>query len=88
MVSLAVKSWPPSLKPLPLKPAKSVPSVRNGYHLIKVEEKRAAAEPNFEKSKEEIEEYLFNQKLQQEYNPWLQEVSGNYQIETFLNTAS
>jgi len=59
-----------------------------GYHLIKVEEKRAAAEPNFEKSKEEIEEYLFNQKLQQEYNPWLQEVSGNYQIETFLNTAS
>lgn len=59
-----------------------------GYHLIKVEAKKAAEEPNFEKNKTEIKEYLFNQKLQQEYNPWLQEVSAGYKIETFLNAAS
>ncbi len=58
-----------------------------GFHLIKVEEKKAAEEPDFEKNKAAIKEYLFNQKLQQEYNPWLQEVSGNYKIETFLNAA-
>ncbi|HEY8392065.1 MAG TPA: peptidylprolyl isomerase [Capillibacterium sp.] len=58
-----------------------------GYHLIKVEAKKAAEAPNFEKNKEEIKEYLFNQKLQAEYNPWLQEVAADYKIETFLNAA-
>ncbi|NLW59234.1 MAG: foldase [Firmicutes bacterium] len=58
-----------------------------GYHLIKVEEKREAAAPDYEKSKADIKEYLFNQKLQQEYNPWLQEVSADYEIKNFLSTA-
>lgn len=58
-----------------------------GYHLIKVEEKREAAAPDYEKSKADIKEYLFNQKLQQEYNPWLQEVSADYEIQNFLSTA-
>jgi foldase protein PrsA len=57
-----------------------------GYHLIKVEEKKEAAAPNYEKSKVDIKEYLFNQKLQQEYNPWLQEVSADYEIKNFLTT--
>ena len=57
-----------------------------GYHLIKVEEKKEAAAPNYEKSKADIKEYLFNQKLQQEYNPWLQEVSADYEIKNFLTT--
>lgn len=57
-----------------------------GYHLIKVEEKKEAAAPNYEKSKADIKEYLFNQKLQQEYNPWLQEVSTDYEIKNFLTT--
>ncbi|HHW11768.1 MAG TPA: foldase [Firmicutes bacterium] len=59
-----------------------------GYHLIKVEEKKQAAAPDYEKSKAEIKEYLFNQKLQAEYNPWLQEVSKQYEIENFLTNAS
>ncbi|NLM37604.1 MAG: foldase [Firmicutes bacterium] len=59
-----------------------------GYHLIKVEEKKAAAAANYEKSKAEIKEYLFNKKLQEEYNPWLQEVSEKYEIKNFLTNAS
>ena len=59
-----------------------------GYHLIKVEDQRAAEAPNYEKSKEEIKEYLTNQKLEKEYNPWLQQVSEDYQIESFLSTLS
>lgn len=59
-----------------------------GYHLIKVEEKKEAAAPNYEKSKTDIEEYLFNQKLQQEYSPWLQEVSAEYEIKNFLTAAN
>ncbi|NLC53918.1 MAG: foldase [Firmicutes bacterium] len=58
-----------------------------GYHLIKVEDKKEAATADYEKSKADIEEYLFNQKLQQEYNPWLQEVSADYEIENFLTAA-
>jgi hypothetical protein len=51
-----------------------------------VEYKKQAAAPNYEKSKVDIKEYLFNQKLQQEYNPWLQEVSADYEIKNFLTT--
>ena len=58
-----------------------------GYHLIKVEDKKEAADPDYEKSKADIKEYLFNQKLQQEYNPWLQEVSKDYEIKNFLTAA-
>jgi foldase protein PrsA len=57
-----------------------------GYHLIKVEDKRAAEAPNYEKSQDQIREYLTNKKLEEEYNPWLQEVANDYKIENFLST--
>ena len=59
-----------------------------GYHLIKVEDKRAAEAPNYEKNQDQIKEYLEKQKLEKEYNPWLQEVSEDYQIENFLSALS
>jgi foldase protein PrsA len=57
-----------------------------GYHLIKVEDKRAPEAANFEKNQDQIREYLTNKKLEEEYNPWLQEVANDYKIENFLST--
>jgi len=55
-----------------------------GYHIIKVEEKTDAQEANYEKSKNEIKDILFDQKSQAEYETWMQELYGQYKIENFL----
>ncbi|KYO65500.1 foldase protein PrsA [Thermovenabulum gondwanense] len=56
-----------------------------GYHIIKVEEKKDAQEASFDKSKEKIKDILFNQKFQQEYDPWMQELYSKYNVEYLLN---
>ncbi|MDD2574312.1 MAG: peptidylprolyl isomerase [Bacillota bacterium] len=55
-----------------------------GYHIIKVDEKKEAQEANYEKSKEEIEEILFDGKVQTEFNTWYKEKLDEYEIENFL----
>lgn len=59
-----------------------------GYHIIKVEEKKEAQEPNYENSKEKIKDILFDQKFQEEYYSWIQELYSQYEIENLLNTGS
>lgn len=56
-----------------------------GYHIIKVEEKIEAKEANYEDSKEEVREKVFEQKYPSAYNTWIQEKLEQYDIETFLN---
>lgn len=55
-----------------------------GYHIIIVDEKKEAQEANYEQSKDEITDILFDQKAQSEYDPWLQELFKQYEIENFL----
>ncbi len=56
-----------------------------GYHIIQVKGKIEAQEANFERSKEEIEKILLNNRLQPEFNKWYQEKLGEYEIESFIN---
>lgn len=55
-----------------------------GYHIIKVEEIKEAKEANYEENKEEINDILFEQKIQGEYEPWLEELNKKYEIENLL----
>jgi len=55
-----------------------------GYHIIKVEDKKEAKEANYEDSKEEIKEILFEQQVPLVYDTWLQNLYKNYKIENFL----
>ncbi|MFS0880315.1 peptidylprolyl isomerase [Metabacillus niabensis] len=55
-----------------------------GYHIIKVTDRQEAEEANFEKSKEEIKDTLFQQKLQTEYPTWLEDKKENYDIKNYL----
>ncbi|EOD00014.1 peptidylprolyl isomerase [Caldisalinibacter kiritimatiensis] len=56
-----------------------------GYHIIKVEDKKEAKEPNYEESKEKVRETIFQQKVSAEYNGWIQEKLNEYEIERMLN---
>lgn len=56
-----------------------------GYHIIKVEDKIAAKEANYEESKEEIRDKIFDEKYPTAYNTWIQEKMEEYDIENFLN---
>ena len=55
-----------------------------GYHIIKVDDKKEAREANFEQSKEQIEEILFEGKVQLEFHSWYQGKLEEYEIENFL----
>ncbi|MGI6607346.1 MAG: foldase protein PrsA [Peptococcia bacterium] len=56
-----------------------------GYHIIKVEDKIAAKEANYEDSKDQVKENLIQQKIPELFNTWLQEKNTEYQVETLLN---
>jgi foldase protein PrsA len=56
-----------------------------GYHIIKVEDKIAAKEANYEDSKDEVKENLIEQRIPELFNNWLQEKNTEYQVETLLN---
>ncbi len=55
-----------------------------GYHIIKVSDKKEAADANYEESKDAIEEALFEEKISTEYYTWLAELEEKYSIENFL----
>jgi len=55
-----------------------------GYHIIKVEDKKAAKAANFEESKDQIKEILLEQKMQTEYSTWLEDRYKEYKVENFL----
>lgn len=55
-----------------------------GYHLIKVDEIKEAKEANFEQSKPRIYEAVLDQKIETEYNTWLEEMYQQYKIENYL----
>jgi foldase protein PrsA len=58
-----------------------------GYHIIKVTDKQEAAEANFEDSKEEIKDILFDEKIATEYPTWLEEKKEEYKIKNYLAEA-
>lgn len=55
-----------------------------GYHIIKVVEKQAAKEANYEDSKAEIKELLFQEEIQAKYTTWLEEKREEYDIKNAL----
>jgi foldase protein PrsA len=55
-----------------------------GYHIIKVDDKKEAREADFEQSKEQIEEILFEGKVQLEFHSWYQGKLSEYEIKNFL----
>ena len=57
-----------------------------GYHIIKVEDKKAAQSANYEDSKAKIKETLFDQKVDSQYQTWLDEKKKNYDIENTLSS--
>lgn len=56
-----------------------------GFHLIKVTDKKPAAEAKFEDAKEEIAESLISQKMQADYSSWVTKKFEEYKVETFIN---
>lgn len=55
-----------------------------GYHIIKVEDKKEAKEANYQESKKEVKDILSQNKMQTEYETWIQERHSEYKIENFL----
>lgn len=55
-----------------------------GYHIIKVEDKKAAKEATYEESKTKIKDALFNEKLPTAYDTWYQTKYEEYEIENLL----
>lgn len=55
-----------------------------GYHIIKVEDKIAAAPAVYEDHVEEIEDILYDEKVETEYTTWLDEKNSDYNIENLL----
>lgn len=56
----------------------------HGYHIIKVEDKKEAKEANYEDSKEDIKDIIFQEKFPDVYNTWVQDKFEKYKIETFI----
>jgi len=46
----------------------------HGYHIIQVLEKKAAVEPDFAKARAEVEKRLTEQKVEEKYHSWMQEL--------------
>ncbi|KRG10939.1 foldase [Virgibacillus soli] len=58
----------------------------HGYHIIKVTDKKDAKKAKLADHKEEIKDTLFEQKLQTEYQTWLNEKKEDYKIKKSLST--
>jgi len=59
----------------------------HGYHIIKVTGKKAAKDAKYEDHKDEIKEALFKEKLQSEYQPWLEGIKAKYDIKNNLKNS-
>lgn len=58
----------------------------HGFHIIKLADKVAAKEAEYEDAKEEIKQLLTDSKINEEYAVWFEEVSANYEIENKLES--
>ncbi len=58
----------------------------HGFHIIKLADKVAAKEAEYEDAKEEIKQLLTDSKINEEYAVWFEEVSANYEIENKLKS--
>lgn len=56
----------------------------NGFHIIKVEEKKEASESTFEDSKDEIKDIIAEEQMGQAYQTWYQEMMEEYEIKNHL----
>lgn len=56
----------------------------NGFHIIKVEEKKEAKEATFEDSKEEIKDIVAEEQMGEAYQQWYQEKIDEYEIKNYL----
>jgi foldase protein PrsA len=56
------------------------------YHIIKVEDKKPAQAANNEASKATIKETLFDQKVDSEYQTWIDSKKKNYNINNTLSS--
>ncbi|MCR2821546.1 foldase protein PrsA [Lederbergia panacisoli] len=59
----------------------------HGYHIIKLTGKKAAKEAKYEDHKDEINDTLFNQKLQSDYPTWLEGIKAKYDIKNNLKVS-
>lgn len=59
----------------------------HGYHIIQVLEKKAAVKPDFAKVKADVEALLMDQKVQEKYQSWLQELRDAANIQQTVNPA-
>jgi foldase protein PrsA len=57
-----------------------------GYHIIKVTDKKDAKIATLEDSKDEVKEILKDQKIQEQYPTWYQNVLAKYTIKNHLNS--
>ena len=55
-----------------------------GYHIIELEDKKEAKEANYQNSKEDVKDMIFQQKFPEAYNAWIQDKFEKYKIERFL----
>ncbi len=55
-----------------------------GYHIIKVEEKIEAKDPKFEDMKDDIEAMIREDKSQEAYGKWYEEIIDQYEIKNYL----
>lgn len=55
-----------------------------GYHIIQVQDKKAAKEAVYEDHVEEIKNTLFDESVQTEYTTWIEELKENYDVENLL----
>ena len=55
-----------------------------GYHIIKVVDKTETMDPKFEDLKDDIEDNMRNEKSQEAYGKWYEEIRGEYEITNYL----
>jgi foldase protein PrsA len=56
-----------------------------GYHIIKVTDKKAAQEPNYEASQEQIRQTLLEERIGDEYAGWMDGLFQQYDVQNYLN---
>jgi foldase protein PrsA len=55
-----------------------------GYHIIQVEDKKAAKAADYESSKAQVKEQLLEQKVSEQYDTWLQAKFQELKVENLL----
>lgn len=56
----------------------------HGYHIIKVQDKKAEKKATFENTKEDIKDILLDEQMGEAYQKWYQEVYEDYEIKNYL----